>query len=245
MNFEIINTRRNNKIYTNGIDTYKVFNENYDKRLVFLESFITTEVETAGVKVPSIKEVTFNDNHWCFKSDSIKGDTLFSLMKNDPDNVDKYLDKMVEVHTSIHKFKCPKLPIQKDKLTDYIKLSDLDEGMKIDLLDMLNTCPKHKKLVHGNFTPHNILVSDNGDYILDWNHAAQGSASADVARTYIWMKTNMPEYADLDLTKFCDATNTSSKYVRNWIPIVAAARLGKKNPGEEDLLNSLISIIEY
>ena len=44
MNFEIINTRRNNKIYTNGIDTYKVFNENYDKRLVFLESFITTEV---------------------------------------------------------------------------------------------------------------------------------------------------------------------------------------------------------
>ena len=115
-----------------GIDTYKVFNENYDKRLVFLESFITTEVEAAGVKVPSIKEVTFNDNHWCFKSDSIKGDTLFSLIKNDPDNVDKYLDKMVEVHTSIHKFKCPKLPIQKDKLTDYIKLSDLDEGMKID-----------------------------------------------------------------------------------------------------------------
>ena len=48
MNFEIINTRRNNKIYTNGIDTYKVFNENYDKRLVFLESFITTEVEAAG-----------------------------------------------------------------------------------------------------------------------------------------------------------------------------------------------------
>ena len=142
MNFEIINTRRNNKIYTNGIDTYKVFNENYDKRLVFLESFITTEVEAAGVKVPSIKEVTFNDNHWCFKSDSIKGDTLFSLIKNDPDNVDKYLDKMVEVHTSIHKFKCPKLPIQKDKLTDYINLSDLDEGMKIDLLDMLNTCSK-------------------------------------------------------------------------------------------------------
>lgn len=35
MNFEIINTRRNNKIYTNGIDTYKVFNENYDKRVVF------------------------------------------------------------------------------------------------------------------------------------------------------------------------------------------------------------------
>ena len=58
MNFEIINTRRNNKIYTNGIDTYKVFNETMTK-ISFLESFITTEVEAAGVKVPSIKEVTF------------------------------------------------------------------------------------------------------------------------------------------------------------------------------------------
>ena len=56
MNFEIINTRRNNKIYTNGIDTYKVFNENYDKRLVFLESFITTEVEAAVSKFLLLKK---------------------------------------------------------------------------------------------------------------------------------------------------------------------------------------------
>lgn len=138
-----------------------------------------------------------------------------------------------------------KTSYSKTKLTDYIQSADLDEGMKLDLLDMLNTSPKHKKLVHGNFTPHNVVVSPKGDYIVDWNHAAQGSASADVARTYIWMQMNMPEYADIYLDKFCNATNTASRYVHNWIPIVAAARLGKKNPGEEELLNSLISIIEY
>ena len=245
MNLELINTRRNNKIYSDGNSAYKIFNKGYDKTLVFLESFITTEVETAGVNVPSIQAVTFNDGQWSFKSPFIQGKNLFDLMKENPERIDQYLDKMVEVHTFIHKFKCPKLPIQKQKLTDYIQVSDLDDELKIDLIDMLNTCPKHQKLVHGNFTPHNVIVSENGDYIVDWNHAAQGSASADVARTYIWMKMNMPEYSDLYLQKFCDATNTSSKYVHNWIPIVAAARLGKKNPGEEELLNSLISVIEY
>lgn len=171
--------------------------------------------------------------------------TLFTMMKEDPDNIDKYLDKMVEVHTSIHKFKCPKLPAQKQKLTDYIQSADLNEDLKIDLLDMLNSCPKHNKLVHGNFTPHNVVISDDGHYIVDWNHASQGSASADIARTYIWMQMNMPEYAEIYLKKFCDATNTSSRYVHNWIPIVAAARLAKKISGEEELLNSLISVIEY
>lgn len=245
MNLELINTRRNNKIYSDGSNAFKVFNKDYDKRLVFLESFITAEVEAAGVKVPSIQEVTKENDQWVFKSELIPGKTLFTMMKEDSDNVDKYLDKMVEIHTSIHKFKCPKLPIQKEKLTDYIQATDLDEGMKIDLIDMLNSSPKHKKLVHGNFTPHNVILSSDGDYIVDWNHAAQGSASADVARTYLWMRMNMPEYAELYLQKFCDATSTSSRYVHNWIPIVAAARLGKKNSGEEKLLNSLISIVEY
>ena len=56
---------------------------------------------------------------------------------------------------------------------------------------------------------------------------------------------NMPDYADVYLKKFCDSTNTASKYVRNWIPIVAAARLGKRVSEEEGVLKSLISVVEY
>ena len=55
----------------------------------------------------------------------------------------------------------------------------------------------------------------------------------------------MPDYADVYLKKFCDSTNTASKYVRNWIPIVAAARLGKRVSEEEGVLKSLISVVEY
>lgn len=245
MALQLINTRRNNKIYTDENFIYKIFNQGYDKRLVFLESFITAEVESVGVNVPSILEVNFSDDKWRFKTDFIKGKTLFDLIKESPEKIDEYLDKMVKVHTSIHKFKCPKLPIQKQKLTDYIQAADLSEDMKVDLIDMLNASPKHQKLVHGNLTPHNIIVSENGDYIVDWNHGAQGSASADVACTYIWMQMNMPQYAETYLKKFCDATHTASKYVHNWIPIVAAAKLNNSNSDEKEILKTLISVVEY
>ena len=70
-------------------------------------------------------------------------------------------------------------------------------------------------------------------------------ASADVARTYLWMLINMPDYAENYLERFCNETNTSSKYVHNWIPIVAAARCAKNIPEEVKILNGLISVMEY
>ncbi len=247
MNLKLINERRNNKIYVD-VETntaYKIFNEGYSKNNVFMEAFITTEVEDTGILVPSIQEISSMNKKWYYKSDFIEGKTLFTLMNENPDQAEAYLDQMVQIHTNIHRKKCAKLPVQKDKLNGYIRLSNLDKYLKIDLLDMLNSSPKHKKLCHGNFTPHNIIISGTKTYITDWNHASQGNASADVARTYLWLKINMPKYADIYLEKFCQATNTSTRYVKNWIPIVAAARLSKNIPEETAFLNSLISVIEY
>lgn len=245
MNLELINERRNNKIYSDGEKAYKIFNKNYKKIDVFIEAFITSMVEKTNINVPPIEEVSTMNGQWCFKTELIKGETLFSMIESDPDNADKYLDQMIEIHTSIHHNKLDKLPIQKEKFADYIQLSNLDKNLKIDLLDMLNTCPRHKKLCHGNFTPHNVVISDGKAYVIDWNHASQGNASADVARTYLWMKINMPTLADSYLDKFCKATSTSKRYVENWIPIVAAARIAKNNPEEIKILKDHISIIEY
>lgn len=245
MNLQLLNERRNNKIYSDGECTYKIFNKDYKKVDVFIESFITSMIETTNINVPPIEEVSTMNDQWYFKTPLIKGNTLFSMMESDPEHTDEYLDQMIEIHTSIHKNKLDKLPIQKEKFADYIEFSNLDKNLKIDLIDMLNTCPRHKKLCHGNFTPHNVFISDGKTYITDWNHASQGNASADVARTYLWMKINMPTLADLYLDKFCKTTNTSRHYVENWIPIVAAARIAKNNPEEIKILKEHISVMEY
>ncbi|MFQ9514209.1 MAG: phosphotransferase family protein [Eubacterium sp.] len=245
MKLDLINERRNNKIFTDGEYAYKIFKKGYSKNDVFMEAFVTSIIESMGLKVPSLQEVCLMDGQWTFKYPLIKGQSLYDMMQSDPDNIDKYMDQLISIQTSIHTRKCPTIPVQKQKLTDYINISNLDKSLKIDLLDMLNSSPKHKKLCHGNFTPHNVILCDGIPYITDWNHACQGNASADVARTYLWMKINMPDYSEIYLDKFCKLTGTSSRYVNNWIPIVAAARLAKNNPEEIKILNSLISVVEY
>ncbi len=245
MNLTLVTKRRNNSIYVNENTSYKIFNKDYPKNEIFTEAAVTALMEDLGLQVPIIDEITTIDGQWAYKSDFIPGKTLFELIEENPGNKDEYIDILVSVQTQIHKHKCPQLPILKTKLTNYIDQSGLDKYTKFDLLDVLNSAPKHKKLCHGNFTPHNVIVSEDKVYITDWNHANQGNASADVARTYLWLKMYMPEQADVYLQKFCDATSTSSKYVKNWIPIVAAARLAKNNEEEVEVLNSCISISEF
>ena len=110
---------------------------------------------------------------------------------------------------------------------------------------MLNSSPKHKKLCHGNLTPHNIIIKDDNIYVTDWNHASQGNASADVANTYLLLKLVDDSIAEKYMQTFCNKTNTKKDYVTSWVPIVAAARLTKNNPAEKELLEKWIDIVEF
>ena len=45
------------------------------------------------------------------------------------------------------------------------------------------------KVCHGDYNPSNIIITPEGKpFVLDWSHATQGNASADVARTYLLFK---------------------------------------------------------
>ena len=105
--------------------------------------------------------------------------------------------------------------------------------------------PKHVKLCHGNFMPANIILNDKGTYIVDWIAARQGNASADVAKTYLLLSLQSPDMAEKYMNLFCEKTNTSKKYVQEWLPIVAAARLTEKRPEERDLLLKWIDVVAY
>ena len=65
--------------------------------------------------------------------------------------------------------------------------------------------PKHTKLCHGDFNPSNIIVGDDGKlYVIDWVHASQGNASADVARTYLLLSLKDKKKAELYMDLFCE-----------------------------------------
>ncbi len=235
----------NNEVYRSGDLAVKVFGNDYPKADVLSEALIAARVEETGINIPNVKEVTVIDGKWAIAMDYIDGKTLADSMKEDPANMEKYVDQMVDIQLDMHSKKCPMLGKLKDKLYSRIDSLDIEETKKYELLTRLDSAPKHKKLCHGDFNPQNIIISGGKPYIIDWNHATRGNASADVARTYLWLCLYMPDIADMYMNKFCEKSKTDKTYVQRWLPVVAAARLTKHIPEEQELISKWIDVVEY
>ena len=196
--------------------------------------------------MPVLHEVTVIDGKWAISMDWIKGKTLEQLMNENPDKMDTYLNQFIDIQTEIHAQYMPLLSKLKDKMARQIKsLGQIDEIKKYELLTRLDSMPKHIKLCHNSFEPKNIIINDEGTYVINWGSARQGNASADVAKTYLLLSLNRPEIADKYLDRYCMKSGTSKKYVQAWLPIVAAAQLDKGIESEKEFLLKWIDVVDY
>ena len=232
-------------IYREGDKAVKLFKTGRKTDALY-EALTHARIEYTDLLVPTIHEVSVIDGRWAITMDLIEGDTLEDLMKAHPEKQDEYLNLMVDLQLKVHQEKMPKLSKLKDKLARLINsLEDIPDATRYELLTRLDSMPKHVKLCHGNFMPANIILNDKGTYIVDWIAARQGNASADVAKTYLLLSLQSPDMAEKYMNLFCEKTNTSKKYVQEWLPIVAAARLTEKRPEERDLLLTWIDVVAY
>ena len=243
----VIAVRNNKTIYRDGEKCVKVFNETYSKADVLNEALNQARIEETGLHIPKILEVTMIEGKWAIVSEYIKGKTLAQLMEEDEEKKDEYIELLVNLQLEVHAKKSPVLNKLKDKMNRKISESDLDATTRYDLHTRLEGMPKHTKVCHGDFNPSNIIIADDGTpYILDWSHATQGNASADVARTYLlfWLAGDISgakKYLDL----FCEKSGTAKQYVQKWMPIVAASQSVKGNSHEREFLLSWVDVVDY
>ena len=107
--------------------------------------------------------------------------------------------------------------------------------------------PDHNSVLHCDFNPSNVIISPDGTpYVIDWAHASQGNASADVARTYLlFCLGGDTESAERYLDLFCEKSGTEKKYVQKWMPIVAASQSVKGNAEEREFLERWVGVVDY
>lgn len=243
----IIAVRTNKTVYRSGEYCVKVFDDDFSKVDVLNEALNQARVEETGLNVPKIVEVTKIDGKWAIVSEFVEGKTLARLMEENPDKKDEYLEKFVDLQIEVQSKKCPLLTKLRDKMNRKIDLTNLDESIKYELHTRLEGMPKHNKLCHGDFNPSNIIIKDDGTaYFIDWSHATQGNASADVARTYMlfWLAGDI-EGAEKYLELFCQKSGTDKRYVQKWMPIVAASQSVKGHEKEREFLMSWIDVAEF
>ncbi len=248
MNLDRIIAVRNAKtVYRDGDKCIKVFDTDYSKADVLNEALNQARVEETGLNIPKIIGVTTIDGKWAIVSEYIEGKTLAQLMKENPDDKEKYLGQFVDLQLMVQSKTNPLLNRLKDKMNRKISQAELDATTRYDLHTRLEGMPKHNKLCHGDFNPSNIIITDSGEaYIIDWAHATQGNASADAARTYLlFCLDGDEEGAKRYLDLFCQKSDTAKQYVQKWMPIVAASQSVKGRPDEREFLLKWVDVVDY
>lgn len=244
---KIIAVRTSKTIYRDGDTVIKVFDEDFSKSDVLNEALNQARVEETGLNVPAVLEVLKLDGKWAIRSEYVEGKTLQQLMEEHPEKKDEYLNLLVELQMAVHQKEAPLLTKLKDKMIRKIAETDFDATTRYELHTRLNGMPNHHKVCHGDFNPSNIIIKSSGTpYILDWSHATQGNASADVARTYLlfWLMGDI-DGAEKYLNLFCKKSDTAKQYVQKWMPIVAASQSVKGNPKEREFLKNWVDVVDY
>ena len=246
-NDKIVAERPGKKIYREGDKLIKTFDKGYSKADILNEALNQARVEETDLNIPKIQAVSVVDGCWSITMYYIEGPTLEQLMEENPDKLSDYLELFVNIQRDIHSKRVPLLNMLIEKMNRKISAADLDATTRYELHTRLSGMKRHTKLCHGDFNPSNVIMAKDGTpYIIDWAHATQGNAAADVARTYLLFYLNGKEaMAERYLKLFCKKSDTAIQYVQKWIPIVAASRLVKAPEEEKAFLMRWIDVVEY
>ncbi len=234
-------------VYREGNSIIKEFTPSHPKSNVFNEAYIHTCVEESGVPVPKIQKVMPADGGWALSMEYIHGKTLQQIMDEDPENLDRHLEKLVDIQLEVSAHRIPKLRNTRYKMEEIINgMHEIDASTKYELLQRIHGMKRHTRLCHGDFVPSNVIIREDGSYcILDWAHATSGNAGADAAITYMRFSLEDPVKAEKYLRIYCRRADMAIQYVQSWMPIVAAVELSRHVEEERELLEKWISVAEY
>ena len=240
--------RKTKTVYRDGNKTIKLFIENYSKAAILNEALIQARVEEkTDLNMSRLLEVTKIENRWALVTEFIEGTPLDVLMREHPERQEEYLNLFVNIQLEIMSKRVPTLNRLKDKYRRKLAEADIDDTTRYELLQRLEGTKNHDKLCHGDFNPSNVIINANGEYsIIDWAHATQGNASADVAKTFLLFSLNgQTELAERYLDLFTEKSGIERRGIQRWIPIVAAVQLKKGGAENREFLEKWIDVVDY
>ena len=240
--------RKTKTVYRDGNKTIKLFVENYSKAAILNEALIQARVEEkTDLNMSRLLEVTKIENRWALVTEFIEGTPLDVLMREHPERQEEYLNLFVNIQLEIMSKRVPTLNRLKDKYRRKLAEADIDDTTRYELLQRLEGTKNHDKLCHGDFNPSNVIINENGEYsIIDWAHATQGNASADVAKTFLLFSLNgQTELAEKYLNLFTEKSGLEKRGIQRWVPIVAAVQLKKGGVENKEFLEKWIDVVDY
>ena len=133
----------------------KVFGHGFKKSDILNEALNQARVEETGLRIPKLLEVRKVDGKWAIVTEFVEGETLQSLMEQNPDQLESYMEQFVLLQKEIQSKRSPLLTKLKDKMNRKISQSGLDATTRYDLHTRLNAM--HDPVSYTHLTLPTIL----------------------------------------------------------------------------------------
>lgn len=218
----------------------KLFRESVDLAAIKHEHRSSVAVYKAGAPAPEPGELVSMGTRYGIEYERVEGVPLSHAMRSDPSKLSYYADLMADTHLEVNSIaNVEGLPARHTILT--MRLRDeavLDVEAKSWVLSRLQELGTGTNLCHGDFHPENILLRENKVTVLDWTVASSGDALSDLAQTVIILRGYLEtlrsrpteagalhQFIERYLLRRQQSSRILAGDYRDWIPVLAAARL--------------------
>ncbi len=207
------------------------------------EADLTRAVRRRGVRAPEVRAVSQVDGRAAIEFERIDGPSLWDLLVEDPSRVGELMPEFVALHRQIMAAGLPEhLPDLMARLCGKIEEAPtLSPTERAEAVEMAQSLSRGAALLHGDYHPGNVLMSQDGPVVIDWFDAVVGHPVADIVRSSLLVRpsTGSSEIkhlpgADVELLR-CFHENYVSAFepelvrcgpsLRTWEAVLAAARL--------------------
>lgn len=163
----------------------KLFYEWFELEKIENEARISQSIHASGLPTPAVGEILRLGDRYGLVYERVYGESMWKSFQHKPWNWTRYAHRCAELQVSIHGTTLQtSLPSLRQNLEDNIlHAAALPDHLRAKVLSELRSMPDGMQLCHGDFWPGNILMTPDGEIIIDWLHAAYGNPLADLART--------------------------------------------------------------
>ena len=232
-------------IYHEGNLNYKIFSDKYTMVDVLNEALNQEKCAAIDTIVPKIHGIQKMDQGIAIVSDYIEAKDIYTYCKDNNTDFTDLLEEFCKLQIKINSSRLVNMKSARDKMVQSIMSSNLKGTYKFFFSFKLKDMPPMHNLLHGDFTPSNILITEKGEMaVVDWSHASAGNPLFDVVNTYISFKLeNKKDYADKYLDTYTKLTKHTKEEILEYEPLVCAFLLYRYQDNN-DKYDKLMNIIE-
>ena len=216
------------------------------------EAKIARAVHASGLPVPAVGEIVQVNRRNGLVFQRVYGTPMAKIFARRPWRIFQFARQMAQLHAEMHSIAIhADIPQQRSKLMRNISSAmALPDPIRSKALEVLQTLPEGNQLCHGDFHPENILLTAQGEVIIDWIDASRGNPLADLARTTIILlgsAENNPTHHPLEkgfirlfiaeyIRHYFRLRPGDKDEYQRWLGVVAAGRLNENIPELEKWL---------